>query len=41
MDKEIEENFILEENNLWRCKECGGTYEDENECKRHLEESKR
>ena len=36
MNKIVEFNFVLEESGLWRCKECGGTYEDENECLRHL-----
>ena len=35
----IEQHFILEENNLWRCKECSGTYENENECLEHLKDS--
>ena len=39
MNKLIEENFVLEETNLWRCKECGGTYENENECLNHLKDS--
>ena len=41
MDSKVDKNFMLEETNLWRCKGCGGTYENENECLNHLEESKK
>jgi len=30
--------FELMENNLWKCLECGTTFEDENECKSHEEQ---
>jgi hypothetical protein len=31
-----EENFTILESGLYECKECKGTYEDENECLKHL-----
>ena len=27
--------FELQETGLWKCLECGGTFEDKNECKKH------
>lgn len=41
VSNQIEDNFVLEESNLWKCKGCGGTYENENECNNHLEELER
>ena len=38
MENQIEDNFILEESGLWRCKGCGTTFENENECNKHLED---
>ena len=38
MNKQIEDNFKLNENNLWECNFCKTTLESRNECERHLEE---
>ena len=29
-------HFVLEENGLWKCKTCGGTFENENEKEQHI-----
>ncbi len=31
------QQFELLESNLWRCLACGSTFEDENECIKHME----
>lgn len=33
-----DDKFLLLENNLYCCKVCNGTYEDENECIEHLKD---
>ncbi len=38
VSNQIEDNFVLEESNLFRCKGCSSTFESENECNRHLED---
>jgi len=35
---QIEDNFILLENGLFKCKGCGALFRNEKECNRHLEE---
>jgi hypothetical protein len=36
-DRDFHDYFIAEESGLWRCKGCGSTFENENECYRHME----
>lgn len=39
MDSRILKYFEITEENLFKCLECGTTFESEKECLRHLKES--